>query len=74
MAVREFGSLDDLKMDVVMKDGREFLGCDVAPKPQGEAEMVVAFWNEGAMRMVPLQDVLHVDFYDGSSERTKRDA
>ena len=68
MAVRELANSDDLKMNVVMKDGREFLGCDLAPKPQGEAERVVAFWTDGAMRMVPLQDVLHVDFYDGSLE------
>jgi hypothetical protein len=67
MAVKKLANSDDLKMNVVMKDGREFLGCDVAPKPQGEAERVVAFWNDGAIRMVPLQDVLHVDFYDGSS-------
>lgn len=66
MAVKELVS-NDLKMNVAMKDGREFLGCDVAPKPQGEAERVVGFWYEGAIRMVPLQDVLHVDFYDGSS-------
>jgi hypothetical protein len=30
--------------------------------------MVVAFWIDGAVRMVPLQDVLHVDFYDGSDQ------
>lgn len=67
MAVKELANSDDLKMNVAMKDGREFFGCDVAPKPQGEAERVVAFWHEGAIRMVPLQDVLHVDFYDSSS-------
>ena len=71
MAVKTWEELqnsDDLKVNVVMKDGREFLGCDVPPKPLGGSERVVAFWNwNGAIRMVPLQDVLHVDIYDGSS-------
>ena len=67
MAVKELANSDDSKMNVAMKDGREFLGCDVVPKPQGNTERVVAFWHEGSIRMVPLQDVLHVDFYDGSS-------
>ena len=65
MAVREIKNLNDLKANVVMKDGREFLGCDITP--QGAADRVVSFWNDGAIRMVPLQDVLHVDYYEDSS-------
>lgn len=68
MAVRNLDDGETLKMNVVMKDGREFLGCDAAPKPQGEAERVVGFWYENAIRMVPLQDVLYVDFYNDTPD------
>lgn len=68
MALRDALSGELIKMDVVMKDGREFIGCDVPPKPQGETELVVGFWlDDNVLRMVPLQDVLHVDYYKSPS-------
>lgn len=69
MAVRELKNPEGIKMNVVMKDGREFLGCDSPPTPLCENDgLAVAFWHEGALRIVPLQDVLHVDFYTDESE------
>ena len=61
MAVKLLENNDTLKMNIVMKDGREFLGCDVAA---ATTDALVAFWNDNAVRMVPVQDVLHIDFYN----------
>lgn len=61
MAVKLLENNDTLKMNIVMKDGREFLGCDVAASA---TDALVAFWNDNAVRMVPVQDVLHIDFYN----------
>lgn len=64
MAVREIKNPDSLKMNVFMKDGREFLGCDLTLKPMGETERAVGFWHNDVIKMVPLVDVLHVEFYE----------
>ena len=63
MAIREMKNEAYLKMNVVLKDGREFLGCDVPPKPFGDLERAVSFWVDGAIRVVPLEDVRQVDLY-----------
>jgi len=63
MAIREMKNEAYLKMNVVLKDGREFLGCDVPPKPFGDLERAVLFWVDDAIRVVPLEDVRQVDLY-----------
>lgn len=66
MAVKEVENPNNLKMNVFMKDGREFLGCDLTPKPMGDTERSVGFWHENAIKVVPLRDVLHYEFYEDS--------
>jgi hypothetical protein len=63
MAIREMKNEAYLKMNVVMKDGREFLGCDITLRPFGDSERIVSFWVDGAIRVVPLEDVRQVDLY-----------
>jgi hypothetical protein len=63
MAIREMQNKGCLKMNVVMKDGREFLGCDIPLRPFGDSERVVSFWVDDAIRVVPLEDVRQVDLY-----------
>ena len=38
--------MENLKLNVYLKDGRKFLSCDVPPKPFGEGSSVngVSFW------------------------------
>ena len=52
--------LETLKLNVYLKDSREFLGCDATPKPFGETESVVAFWQAGSIHLVPLSEVREV--------------
>ncbi len=62
MAIKEFVYTETTKMNIIMKDGREFLGCDLVT--QGANQTILAFWYENAVRMVPLQDILMVDMYN----------
>jgi hypothetical protein len=52
--------LETLTLNVYLKDGREFLGCDTTSKPFGETESVVAFWQDGSLRLVPISQVREV--------------
>lgn len=67
MAIRDIDTGANIKINVVMKNGFEYLGCDIPSRPQGESERVIAFWYENAVRMVPFEDVLWVEFYEDKS-------
>lgn len=51
------------KMNVKLKNGREYLGKDMVPRPFGEHDRVVAFLHEGAVMVFPLADVECVQMY-----------
>ena len=55
----------NLLMNVYMKDGTNFLGCDI-PDTKG-SDTMVGFWYDNAIRYVPLTDVKYVDYYNGAS-------
>lgn len=61
MAIVDFPRTRNVTADIFTKDGRKFLKCDVLPGSLGVVDGVVKFWFNGAVRMVPLEDVLHVD-------------
>jgi hypothetical protein len=52
--------LKNLTLNVYLKDGREFLGCNVTPKPFGDNENCVSFWQEESLYMVPMPEVKEV--------------
>jgi hypothetical protein len=52
--------LENLKLNVYLKDGREFLGCDTGTKPFGETESIVAFWQDERIYMIPMTQVKEV--------------
>jgi len=56
----EEGKLDTLKLNVYLKDGREYLECDTTPKPFGEHDRIVAFWYAGALYCIPMSEVRQV--------------
>lgn len=75
---REFKT-KNLKMNVVMKDGREFLGCDTTINDFGRHHSIthfdfalfghtITFWNDGVVRLVNVSDVQYVDFYNAPDE------
>lgn len=66
--IRHFVDTSNLKLNVVMKDGREFSGCDISERPQGQYETVVSFWWGDVLRAVPLNDVFHFEYYEEASE------
>jgi len=46
-----------MKINVYLKDGREFLGCDLTDRPMGETERFVSFWQEESIYIVPLGEI-----------------
>jgi hypothetical protein len=55
--------LQNLKLNVTLKDGREFLGCDTTPNPMGKYDRVVAIWQNEAVLILPLSEVKEVAMY-----------
>jgi len=51
-----------MKMNVVLRDGNEYLGCDVTPTPFNVAGMV-GFWHENAILIIPLDLVKSISMY-----------
>lgn len=51
-------------MDVFMKDGTSFIGCDYPSEPISNPRDVVCFWLNNGLRVVPISDVKHVVFRD----------
>ena len=51
--------MENLKLNVYLKDGRKFLGCDVPPKPFGEGSSMscVSFWQEESLYYIPMSEV-----------------
>jgi hypothetical protein len=62
MAYRATPNLASCRVNVVMKNGTKYLGCDLAENNSPNA--VVTFWFDNAIRIVPLQDVLYADIYE----------
>lgn len=54
----------NLKANIFLRNGFEYLGKDITPKPFGERETCVSFWEEGAIRVIPLDLVAYVDVYE----------
>ena len=53
--------LATLKLNVYLKDGRQFLGCDTTAQPfGGERNNVVGFWQDEALFTVPMSEVREV--------------
>lgn len=55
--------LENLKINVVLKSGKSFLGKDVPPKPLGEHERVISFWDDNAIMCFPMEQVLYFSLY-----------
>lgn len=66
MAIKDFPLDRNIKMNVVMKCGEKYLGCDVPSQTQ--SDRVIAFFHDNAVRVVPLQDVEYVDFYSDDQD------
>lgn len=61
MAIVNFVPNDKSKVNVVMKNGKEYLGCDISST---NSDLVISFWYEGAVRVVPIKDIEYAEFYN----------
>lgn len=54
--------LETLKLNVYLKNGRKFLGCDVPPEPFGEGLNAngVSFWQQESLYYIPMSEVREV--------------
>lgn len=66
MAIRNL-SPEYLKVNVTMKDGRTYHGCDITSNPHAVPDFF-AFWHDKVVRMVPVKDITYIDWY--SQEQT----
>lgn len=53
-------NLDDMRMDVHLKDGRRFLNCDI---PNNTNHSVIAFWHEDRIFQIHWDSITEVIFH-----------
>jgi hypothetical protein len=52
--------LNSVKLNVLLKDGREFLGRDTTSQPFGENHNVVAIWDATSILIFPMSEVREI--------------
>jgi hypothetical protein len=50
----------DIKINITLKDGTEYLGKDIPEKPFGEHDRIVGFWEGEALILIPISEVKRV--------------
>ena len=61
----------NVKINVKLKNGDEYLDKDVPETPLGQHDRIVSFWHQGSVRIIPMAEVQHVDLYIGLSDSKK---
>ena len=59
--IKEPKNMQSLKLNVFLKNGTSYLNKDTTPKPFGEMERVVGFWDEDMIIMIPMEQVYRVE-------------
>ena len=62
--IKDLKNLSGLKINVVLKNGEQFLGKDIPSSPCGQFELVVSFWHKGGIRAYPLDMVAYYELYE----------
>lgn len=56
--------ISNVKVNVFLKNGKEYLGKDVPSRSYSEQENWVTFWNsENALISIPREEILSVEMY-----------
>ena len=63
--IKEFKNPDKLKIHVLMKDGIDFIGCDIPEKPF-EQEGLTAFFEGECLSIIPLDLIKKIELYEES--------
>ena len=71
---KTFTSNNNLKINITLKDGTEYLGRDIPPKPFGEHERVVSFWDADgrAIIIIPMSEVKSIALYEELYKDTEK--
>ena len=64
--IKEPETLDNLTMNVMLKNGVIFTGMNITGKPFGDNERMVSFWHGDVIRMYPMSDVAYVELVPGA--------
>lgn len=52
------------KVNVILLDGAEYLGCDIPPQPMGEHGKIISFFYQGeSIKIIPLDLVKEINLY-----------
>ena len=51
------------KINVILKDGTEYLGKKTTERPFGEHDRIVGFWDGDALVCIPMSEVKRVAIY-----------
>lgn len=65
--IKEFKRHSHLKVNVVMKTGKEYTGCNMKSNAIIDGRFF-SFWLGEALRMVPIEDISYIDIYEDLSE------
>jgi hypothetical protein len=65
--IREPSNMDNLTINVMLRDGTKFHGMDVTSNPFGQHERVVSFWFGDVIRMYPMSEVEFVELVPGAA-------
>jgi len=60
--IKEAENAETIRINVVLKDGTEFLAKDIPAQPLGEHETLVSFWHRGVLRIHPMSEVKYFEF------------
>ena len=66
--IKSFPTETNLCANVTLKDGREFLNCDLPTHPFGEHSAFVSFWHNGALLFIPPNDVKELAIFESKNE------
>lgn len=62
--IKSFKNPENLKVNVFLKNGKSFLDKDITLKPLGEYERIISFWDDGAVKCIPIERVSCFEFYE----------
>lgn len=55
---------DSLKINVILETGEMFIAKDIPPKPFGENERMVSFWQDDRIMIIPMERVHKIELYE----------
>lgn len=62
MAIKDITGTENIKINVILRDGTQFIGKDITPKPMGEHDRVISFWDERKLKAYPLDLVEYFEY------------